>query len=89
MAGILISLLAATIIALLCGLFCHAFVKNARSANIRGVIYSVLVFNGLGYAAVGTLDPYWYISSLIVAAVSFPIVMLTGVYIQRRRGEPV
>ena len=87
MTAIIASLIAAAIIAVVCGLFCHAFVKDMRSANIRGVIYSVLVFNGLSYAAAGSLDPYWYISSLIVAAVSFPVVMLVGSFMKERRAK--
>jgi len=87
MTAIVISLVAAALIAMVCGLFCHFFIHGIRRANIVSVIYSVAVFNGLSYAAAGSLDPYWYISSIIVALISYPIVMLCGTYIQGRRAK--
>lgn len=87
MSAIIASLIAASVIALLCGLFCHFFIKDLRKANLVGVLYTVLVFNGLSYAAAGSMDPYWYISSLIVAAVAFPVVLLVGSFMKERRKD--
>lgn len=81
----IISLMAAMLTALCCGLFSHIFFKEASKANLVGVIYTVLTFQILGYVSEGSMDPNWHISSLIIAMVAYPVIFFQGVLIQRRR----
>ncbi|MCF6217483.1 MAG: hypothetical protein L3J62_01060 [Gammaproteobacteria bacterium] len=84
MIALLVSLLAATTIALICSLFCHYFIKPYWPANIASVTYTLLIFHGLAYAEAGYMDPYWVISSLIVAGVALPTSILAGTYLRRK-----
>ncbi len=85
MIPLITSLIAIAIIALISSLFCHAFIKRHRPANIASVIYTLLIFHGLAYLEAGYMDPYWIISSLIIVGITLPISLITGTYLQEKR----
>ena len=87
MTALIISLIAAAIISLICSLFCHYLIKGYWPANISAITYTLLVFHGLAYAEAGYMDPYWLISSLIVAGVALPISSLVGTLIRNRHKQ--
>jgi len=85
MTALIISLLAAAIIALICSLFCHYFIKGYWPANISAVVYTLLIFHGLAFVEAGYMDPYWTISSIIVSGVALPVTILSGTYLRQKR----
>lgn len=85
MTALIISLLAATMIAVICSLFCHYFIKGYWPANISAITYTLLIFHGLAYAEAGYMDPYWMISSIIIIGVALPVTTLTGTFMRSRR----
>lgn len=85
MTALLISLFAAAIIALICSLFCHYFIKGYWAANVSAIIYTLLVFHGLAFVEAGYMDPYWVISSVIVTGVALPVSTLSGTYLRQKR----
>ncbi len=87
MVALIISLLAAAIIALICSLFCHHFIKGYWPANIATITYTLLIFHGLAYVEAGYMDPYWAISSIIVTTVTLPISTISGTYLRERRKQ--